>query len=147
MITSQLLEGLLSPTHRQQAERHLELMSIVDKAKGLIAILPQLVQVDQVMLTAILLRRQVALLGEQVFLRKVLVSQASLLLQDMVDPLLLFFGDINNTARRQIGHVLAELCSTLSVLSLNESQVVLNKILERIAPTVSCFYFGVFYFV
>ena len=73
------------------------------------------------------------------------MSQASLLLKDMVDPLLLLFGSVSYTARRHIGHVLAELCSTLSVLSLNESQLVLNKILEHIAPTVSNFIFGKLY--
>lgn len=144
MITAQLLDGLLSPTHRQQAEFHLESMSVVDRAQGLLAILPQLhlhLHLEgQILLAAVLLRRQVTLLGEQVILNQLKVRQVSSLLRGMVDPLLVLFVG-RSTARRQVGHVLAELCSTMSLLSEPDSHLVLNQILEQIAPAVSTFYF------
>ena len=143
-VTTELLDALLSPsgggsggdpqhTPRAQAEHHLQSLSITDRAAGLLNMLLTLsssssppspsptsdpANAARQMLAAVLLRRDVAQLGGNAA-TGIDAATASSVLTGMVHPLLRLFLDDSTTTKvtkRQVGHCLAELCLSCSIL-------------------------------
>lgn len=141
-ITVELLDALLSPapavaggpSPRQQAEAHLQSMSVQDRARGLLSLLllfssqqqsPN--NVGREMMASVLLRRDVANLGG---------AGETSLLKEMVEPTLALFASAERQCRRQVGHCLAEICASLSILSEQDSNQAVATILSKISPAV-----------
>lgn len=145
MITPELLEALLSPENdangdspRARAEAYLQTLSIVERTQSLLQVLMKTQQEAHWMLTAVLLRRDIANLAGNV-LANVLDTATSLqLLKGMMEPLLAFFLNtaVPANIRRLGGHCLAELCASLSILSPYDSDAAFENILSKIAPMV-----------
>jgi hypothetical protein len=115
MITPQLLNALVSPDAgiRSQAETVFQSLTVVDRVQGL---LTQLCAGDGTedarlsLLTAVLLRRDILKLGP---------NHASLL-QELVHPLLQAFSSASS-CRTQVGHCLAEVCASLSLIGVDSN--------------------------
>jgi hypothetical protein len=114
MITPQLLNALLSPdaSIRSQAETVFQSLTVVDRVQGL---LTQLCAGDGTedarlsLLTAVLLRRNVIKFGP---------NHVSLL-QELVHPLLQALSSASSSCCTQVGHCLAEVCASLSLIGVD----------------------------
>lgn len=140
-ISLELLDALLSPaaataigqqSPREQAEAHLATMTVPDRASGLLSLLLELPQapehLSRRMMASVLLRSNIASL-----------STGNLtLLKEMIEPLLSLFcsNESPTQCRRQIGHCLAEICASLSILSAGDSDEAINVILTRISAPI-----------
>ena len=150
-VTTELLDALLSPagaggqhSPRAQAEHHLSSLGLADRAAGLLNLLltaassssdsqpnshdgppGQSQSQSRAMLSAVLLRRDIATLGGNARSATGLDDSTALrMMREMAAPLLQLFlaggaggnGGTAKTTRRQVGHCLAELCLSCSVL-------------------------------
>jgi len=91
------------------------------------------------MLASVLLRRDIATMGGTIDNSVHLSEKKSYakLLTEMVDPMMDLFGKANDGTRRFLGHVVAEICLSLSVLdesNENLSEKVIREIIDRIGP-------------
>lgn len=109
-ISSQLLEALLSPDAgiRSQAESVYHSLSVVDRVQDLLRHVsvndgPSSSSSQSQLLASVLLRREILKLKEVNFL------------QEVVPPLLAAFSQ-DKPCRLQIGHCLAEVCASLSLV-------------------------------
>lgn len=139
IITIDLLDALLSVgEQRGQAEAHLQSLATMDRVKGLLSILFELRNEGHVMLAAVLLRRDIAALAGDALVNKIDPNIAVNLLKEMVDPLSKLFlnTQMPDNCRRQLGHCLPEVCSSLSLLSEVDCDAALKTILDTIAPPV-----------
>jgi hypothetical protein len=120
MITPELLEALLSPDagRRSQAETHYESLTVLDRVQGLMNHLNHESHQIQ-LLTPVLLRRDILKLTD--------VN----ILQQIVPPLLSSFA-----GRPHVGHCLAEVCATLSIIGAPTAEEVLKHILSAIEPSL-----------
>ena len=145
-ITLEILDALLSPTNRSEAERHFNSVPLIERASSLISLLLSLPHDDvenvgRMMLAAVLLRRDISSIGglglNPTTERNGLVS----LLRGMAEPLMEFFVKVcDGGIRRQICHVVAELCLSLSLLEEDGGKAVMKGVLGRVGPGVSlCF--------
>ena len=144
VITIDVLDALLSAgAHRGQAESYIHSLATADRATSLVHILPELRSESQVMLAAVLLRRDIAALAGDALRYKLDVTTSIHLLKELVDPLtsLVLKPHLSENCRRQLSHCLPELCSSLSVLSETDCDAVLTKIFGSISPLV-CDPFG-----
>ena len=166
-VTTELLDALLSPaasagagqqhSPRAQAERHLSSLSLPDRAGGLLHLLINLSSSSsgdgqnqpRALLSAVLLRRDITVLGGNAHSATGLDNGTAMnMLREMVGPLLqLFLSDSNGSGgkatRRQVGHCLAELCLSCSVLGAENdggaavAAEVMAQVLTGIGPGVS----------
>ena len=166
-VTTELLDALLSPaasggagqqhSPRAQAERHLSSLSLPDRAGGLLHLLINLSSSSsgdgqnqpRALLSAVLLRRDITVLGGNAHSATGLDNGTAMnMLREMVGPLLqLFLSDSNGSGgkatRRQVGHCLAELCLSCSVLGADNdggaavAAEVMAQVLTGIGPGVS----------
>ena len=166
-VTTELLDALLSPaasasagqhSPRAQAERHLTTLSLPDRAGGLLHLLITLSSPasagdaqnqPRALLAAVLLRRDIAVLGGNAHSATGLDNATAMnMLREMVGPLLQLFlsdgsGSSGKATRRQVGHCLAELCLSCSVLGGEDSSgntiaaEVMAQVLTGIGPGVS----------
>ena len=164
-VTTELLDALLSPaasagqhSPRAQAERHLSSLSLPDRAGGLLHLLIALASSSsgdgrnqpRALLSAVLLRRDITVLGGNAHSATGLDNATAMnMLREMVGPLLqLFLGDSSSNGggskatRRQVGHCLAELCLSCSVLGAENDGAavaaeVMAQVLTGIGPGVS----------
>ena len=172
-VTTQLLDALLSPSGatgggqhspRAQAEQHLSSLSLPDRVAGLLNLLLTTASnaasssssdpTDQsrAMLCAVLLRRDITSLGGNAHSATGVDHPTAMrMLREMASPLLqLFLGDggssnkTSKTTRRQVGHCLAELCLSCSVLASTvdgngdgAANEVMAQVLTGIGPGVS----------
>ena len=163
-MTTELLDALLSPaasagqhSPRAQAERHLSSLSLPDRAGGLLHLLIALSSSSsgdgqnqpRALLSAVLLRRDITVLGGNAHSATGLDNGTAMnMLREMVGPLLqLFLSDSNGgsgkATRRQVGHCLAELCLSCSVLGAENdggaavAAEVMAQVLTGIGPGVS----------
>ena len=147
MITVELLDDLLSPgspahdgySSRERAEAHLKSLSVTDRSKALMNIFAVVSNESQFLLASVLLRRDIAKLGGEVLVNRLPSEQCVSILNDMVRPLLTIIQrqDIATKCRQQVGYCLAELCSSLSLLSAHDSDAATRLIIESIGPSVS----------
>ncbi len=161
-ITIELIDSLLSPTTNPNAESQYKSFPIPIRIQSLLSILQHsLLQQQQqssstsyniprLMLTSVLLRREVSSFGNYNIKNVKMTSEWEIvrILGEMINPLLEIFhvcGDTrsqrNNdelkNVRRMIGYVIAQVCSSLSVMEEGISVDVMNVVLDTIAHGVS----------
>lgn len=162
-ITTELIDALLSPAANPNAETQFKSIPLATRVKSLVAILQHLQSlttlqslspslsnsnVARFMLIAVLLRRDVSSLGGYSIKNVKLNSEWEIvrMLGEMMKPLLDIFDTGTGTGnhddgmggvRRQIGFVIAEVCSSLSVMEDGIAVDVMNVVLDRIAHGVS----------
>jgi hypothetical protein len=140
MITHQLINALVAPNAgiRSQAKTVFQSLTVVDRVQGLLS---QLCAGDGnedarlSLLTAVLVRRDILKLGP---------NHASLL-QELVHPLLQAFSSASS-CRTQVGHCLAEVCASLSLIGVdnnssnnnsnNNNNSPVNQVLLIILPAI-----------
>jgi hypothetical protein len=132
MLSAEVLHALLSPDYgvRFQAEAVYNSISVPERIQALMNHLLALSRSSNdtahddgvAMLTAVLLRRDILKLTD------------SSMLNDLVDPLLQCYNcSSSTTTKLQIGHCLAEVCSSLSIISGEASAVpVMAKIVGAV---------------
>lgn len=121
MITSELLETLLSPDlhRRSQAEEHFQSLAVLDRVQGLVNQLGNSSPSIQ-LLTPVLLRRDILKLTDTNWLN------------GLISPLLTYFP-----GRPHVGHCLAEVCATLSIIGTDTAvDAALQKVLVFIEPAL-----------
>ena len=121
MITTELLEALVSPdlSRRSQAEEHFQSLTLLDRVQGLMNQLHHSSPSIQ-LLAPVLLRRDILKLAD------------SILLNELISPLLNSFP-----GRQHVGHCLAEVCATLSIIdTASAADAALQKILGFIEPAL-----------
>lgn len=154
-VTRELLDALLSPGGgaTAEAEAHLSSLSTSDRIAGLVGILLEGGRdpssagswAPRATLAAVLLRRDLASLAGVGGGAAGAPSQAMSMADELVGPLLGLFLEATDAAtagvRRQVGHCLAELCLSASVLETAEAGAgpgrVMTTVLNGIGPGVS----------
>lgn len=92
------------------------------------------------MLAAVLLRREVETIGGKQQLTGLAPSSAVSLMGEIANPLIsLFLQKEVTQSRRQIGHIIAELSSSLSLVSVEDGKEWMKTVLNHIRPGVSIF--------
>lgn len=147
-VKAELIDALLSPAANPNAESQYKSIPVPARVQSLLAILqqcllsqaPNTTHIPRLMLTAVLLRRDVSSLGGYSIKNVKLNSEWEIvrMLGETVKPLLDFFDVCNrdnamNGVRRQVGFVIAEVCSSLSVMEDDIAVDVMNVVLNRIA--------------
>lgn len=138
-VTIPLLDSMLRPSPGQPAEAVYRSIPLPNRVRELTAILRQLHggggdDAGRSMLAAVLLRREISTLA---------ASSDLSLLGEVAEPLMALFtqdgaGDKQGQqSRRQIGHCIAELCSSLSVASPANGREWMKSVLGRLEPGVS----------
>ncbi|CAJ1951966.1 unnamed protein product [Cylindrotheca closterium] len=121
MITAELLEALLSPDllRRSQAEEHFQSLAVLDRVQGLMNQLGHNSPSIQ-LLAPVLLRRDILKLTD--------IN----LVNQLILPLLASFP-----GRPHVGHCLAEVCATLSIIGTDSAaDAALQKVLAFIEPAL-----------
>ena len=120
MVTLELLDALLSPDagRRRQTEEYFQALPLESRVQGLLGL------AGQNHLAAVLLRRDVLKMADA---------------ESLVDPLLSAFLASSSTTRTALGHCLAEVCGTVAILSPNNTDAVMAKILNAVSGVVSTF--------
>jgi len=138
-ITAELLDALLSSgPSRQEAEAHFNTLGLTDRIQGLVAVLSTPTQPDHILISSVLLRRDICTVNGQALEQQILPNIAVELLQKLVEPLLHLFQTLPSApCRRQVGYCLTEVICSLSLLSDQDSQNALQSILNTIDPSVS----------
>mmetsp|Transcript_27299 Transcript_27299/g.31798 ORF Transcript_27299/g.31798 Transcript_27299/m.31798 type:complete len:1305 (+) Transcript_27299:116-4030(+) len=150
-ITTELIDALLCPTSNTNAEKHYKSIPIPTRIKSLLSLLQSLPlstitanydDISRSMLIAVLLRKEVSSLAGYSVQNVKFVSEWEIvrILGEMTNPLLHVFETCNcssSNVKRQIGFVIAEVCSSLSVMEEGISIHVMNLVLERIANECS----------
>ena len=91
------------------------------------------------MLSAVLLRREITALAGSEQMNGLSKSAALGLCGEIAESLMSLFmdGAPTQSSRRQIGHCIAELCSSLSIISPNDGREWMKSVLGRLEPGVS----------
>lgn len=149
-----LLDSMLSPGvgggggHQQQAETLYRSIPLTNRVRELTALLGQLNNTDntntnagRAMLAAVLLRREISTLAGSEQMTGIPSAQAVSLMGDIAEPLMSLFTmqdvGVVKQSRRQVGHCIAELCGSLSVVSPENGQEWMKNVLGRLQPGVS----------
>lgn len=142
-ITVELLDSMLAPSPGNPAEAHYRTIPLDSRVRELTRLLDQLYNNNaansgRLMLAAVLLRREVETLGGKQQLTGLDPSSAVSLMGEIANPLMqLFLQKEMTQSRRQIGHIIAELSSSLSLVSAKDGQEWMKTILNHIRPGVS----------
>ena len=146
-ITIDLLDSMLVPSHGNPAENNYLSISLDLRVRELASLLAQLddnnaTNTARRMLVAVLLRRDVeTLAGKQ---QHTGLSPASVvsLMGEIANPLMSMFfkSEVTQPSRRQIGHIIAELSSSLSIVSSKDGEEWMKTILHHVRPGVSISY-------
>ena len=95
------------------------------------------------MLSAVLLRREITALAGSEQMNGLSKSTALGLCGEIAEKLMSLFMDGAPTlSQRQIGHCIAELCSSLSIISPNDGKEWMKSVLGRLEPGVSVLIFS-----
>ncbi|KAL7537732.1 hypothetical protein ACHAXR_008907 [Thalassiosira sp. AJA248-18] len=140
-VTNNLLDSMLTPTPGQPAEALYHSIPLPNRVRELTSLLHQLSSscdnnnAGRSMLAAVLLRRDIGSLGGNETMTGLSSSQSVAIMGDIAEPLLsLFSSSSQTTQRRQIGHCIAELCSSLSVVSESHGREWMKSVLGRLEP-------------
>ena len=145
-VNEALLDALLSPTTggvdspRAQAESHLQTIPVETRSASLLAVLQQSSTEAHWMMAAVLLRRDVATLAGNAMTQQTDKTTALQLLRGFVEPFVSMFinsSGLSSNSRRLVGHCLAEICASLSVLSEPDSDSAFETIISKAAPLLS----------
>lgn len=138
-LTPDLLRALLSPDPgiRSHAETVFQSIPVVERVQDLVN---QLLTLSSITTSALGNDGALPLLTAVLLRRDILKLTDTSMLNDLVDPLLKCYVD-SAGQRMQIGHCLAEICSSLSMLSIpgngnaaDKASPVLAKIVSAIDP-------------
>ena len=153
-VTIPLLDSMLTPTPGQPAETLYRSIPLSNRVRELTTLLTQLYNSNnnaggtvndsnnegRSMLAAVLLRREISTLGGNESMTGIPTSNCIALMGEIAEPLMSLFTLDNssvNQSRRQIGHCIAELCCSLSVVSPNDGREWMKSVLGRLEPGVS----------
>ena len=150
-VTIPLLDSMLTPTPGQPAETLYRSIPLSNRVRELANLLTQLysnaggvndsTNEARSMLAAVLLRREISTLGGNESMTGIPTSNCIALMGEIAEPLMSLFTLDNNSSinqsRRQIGHCIAELCCSLSVVSPNDGKEWMKSVLGRLEPGVS----------
>ena len=138
IISAELLDALLSSgPSRQEAEAHFHSLSLTDRIQGLVAVLSTPTKPNHILISSVLLRRDIATLGGEVLQQHIVPGCAFGLLKSLGEPLLQLFQSLPSAlCRRQVGYCLTEVICSLSLVSPQDSQNALQSILTTISPLV-----------
>lgn len=137
-ISIGLIDALLQPSHDRSAEETFKSISLPERVNGLFHLLSSLSlqDVSRSMLTCVLLRRDISSLGEYTMKHMDQGVEITKMLGIFIAPLLniMHTSGMDAHAQRLIGHVIAEVCSVLSLLdpqlASNSVSIVLDKIAD-----------------
>lgn len=165
-VSIELIDALLSPTTNPNAESQYKSIAIPIRVQSLLSIIEQTLfqqkqqeqqqhnnatHIPRLMLSSVLLRREISSLGSYTLKNSVKLNsewEIVRMLGESIKPLLAIFDTICihnhtfndsslNNVRRQIGFVIAQVCSTLSIMDDGISVDVMNAVLDKIAHGVS----------
>lgn len=142
-ITIELLDSMLAPSPGNPAEAHYRTIPLDSRVRELTSLLTQLhgdnaANAGRCMLAAVLLRREVESLAGKQQLTGLVPSSAVALMGEIANPLMsLFLQKEVTQSRRQIGHIIAELSSSLSLVSVEDGKEWMTTVLNHIRPGVS----------
>ena len=149
-VTVDLLDAMLSPAPGQPPEALFRSIPLPQRVREVASLLQQLssspdaaaTDAARCQLAAILLRKDLAVLGGSASLSGVSRGECVRLLGEVAEPLVGLFVRAPSPrgrapARRQIGHALAELCGSLSLLSPEHGKEWMASVLGRLEPGVS----------
>ena len=147
-ITVELIDALLNPSKGRTAEDQFKSINLPTRVHGLFSLLIHTISpqdVPRCMLACVLLRRDISSLGAYTCVQGHIdqAREIAAMLGAMVDPLLAFLGqmyqdqDQDAQTRRQLGFVVAEVCSTLSLLDDDLAQASVNNVLNSISSSCS----------
>jgi len=142
-ITIELLDSMLAPSPGNPAEAHYRTIPLDSRVRELTTLLTQLhgenaANAGRCMLAAVLLRREVETLAGKQQLTGLAPSSAVSLMGEIANPLMsLFLQNEVTQSRRQIGHIIAELSSSLSLVSVEDGKEWMKTVLNHIRPGVS----------
>lgn len=144
-ITIELLDSMLAPSPGNPAEAHYRNIPLDSRVRELTGLLTQLydnnaANAGRCMLAAVLLRREVETLAGKQQLTGLTPSAAVSLMGEIANPLMsLFLQNQVKQSRRQIGFIIAELSSSLSLVSVEDGKEWMKTVLNHIRPGVSIF--------
>lgn len=143
-VTVALLDSMLSPTPGQ-AEAHYNSVPLPDRVRETTSLLNQFCNssggddasavAGRAQLAAVLLRRDISS-----SCAALASGECLSLLGEVAEPLMEMFVAARATdekTRRQVGHCVAELCSSLSVVSAKHGREWMASVLGRLGPGVS----------
>eukprot|EP00985_Skeletonema_marinoi_P027946 scaffold23596_cov208-Skeletonema_marinoi.AAC.4 len=139
-ITIELLDSMLAPSPGNPAEAHYRTIPLDSRVRELTTLLTQLhgenaANAGRCMLAAVLLRREVETLAGKQQLTGLAPSSAVSLMGEIANPLMsLFLQNEVTQSRRQIGHIIAELSSSLSLVSVEDGKEWMKTVLNYIRP-------------
>ena len=145
-ITIELLDSMLAaPAPDNLAEAHYRTIPLDSKLRQLTSLLTHLynnnaAEAGRCMLAAVLLRREVETLAGKLQFTGLNPSSAVSLMGEIAIPLMsLFLRKEAKQSKRQIGHIIAELSSSLSQVSVEDGEEWMKTVLNHIRPGVSIF--------
>ena len=155
-VTIELLDCMLTPTPGHPAEALYQSVPLSNRVRQLTALLAQLYtctnadaaiaanNAGRSMLAAVLLRRDIGTLGGSEAMTGLPQNETIQLLGEVAEPLMSLFSQEGGArqqqqqqSRRQIGHCIAELCGSLSVVSESHGREWMKSVLGRLQPGVS----------
>jgi len=154
-VTVDLLDSMLSPTPGQPASEALyRSIPLPNRVRELTSLLGQLNgsnnnannvvannNAGRIMLAAVLLRRDISTLAGAETMTGLPPSASMALMGEVAEPLMALFTNQQQQqqqqSRRQIGHCIAELCGSLSVVSGEHGREWMTSVLGRLEPGVS----------
>lgn len=142
-ITVELLDSMLAPSPGNPAEAHYRTIPLDSRVRELTSLLTQLygdnaANAGRCMLAAVLLRRDVESLAGKQQLTGLAPSSAVSLMGEIANPLMsLFLQKEVTQSRRQIGHIIAELSCSLSLVSVEDGKEWMTTVLNHIRSGVS----------
>ena len=157
-VSIAILDAMLTPTPGNNAETLYQSIPLPNRVRELTSLLNQLCtttatttndnagtnnnNAGRAMLTAVLLRRDISSLAGNSTMTGLTKDQAVGVMGEVAEPLLSLFASSSSssftTAKRQIGHVIAELCGSLSVVSESHGREWMRSVLGRLEHGVSC---------
>jgi len=142
-ITIELLDSMLAPSPGNPEEAHYRTIPLDSRVRELTILLSQLYgnnasNAGRCMLAAVLLRREVETLAGKQEMTGLAPSFVVSLMGEIANPLMsLFLQNEVKQSRRQIGHIIAELSSSLSIVSMEDGREWMKTVLNQIRLGVS----------
>lgn len=140
-ISVELIDALLQPNHDRSAEKTFKSISLPDRVNGLFHLISSLSlqDVPRSMLTCVLLRRDISSLGEYSIKNADQGMDITKMLGIFISPLLniMYSSGVDTQVQRLLGHVIAEICSVLSLLDAQLASNSVSLVLDKIADMVS----------
>lgn len=140
-ITIDIIDALLHPSLGRNAEETFKAIALPVRVHGLFEVLSSLSpqDVSRFMLACVLIRRDISSLGVYVMKNSEHGPDVTKLLEIMLPNLLNMMDStgIDSQVHRLLGHVVAEVCSVLSLLDFDLASSSVSIVWDKIADPVS----------